>query len=94
MNRPLFRHFVADNHRVATLQLGGEADLVAGLQLVQPGLVGDAKSHRHRRHADAVELAVLDHHLAGRLVDFLYRSVSQRLGPVGSGRRGMLRGGW
>lgn len=33
---------------------------------------------------------MLDEDFAGRLVDLLDCSVSQRLGPVGSGRRGML----
>lgn len=52
---------MATDDGVAAPDFGGAEDLVTGLQFVQPGFVGLAEGHGRGRHADVVELSVLDH---------------------------------
>ena len=61
----LARRFELRDGELAVDLLGLEADLVAGLDLVQHGLVLHLEDHRHAGHVEVLQRAVLERELPG-----------------------------
>lgn len=66
-----------DDH-LAALHDDNELDLVANLYFVEKGLVFDVEDHRHGRHVQIPDRAMLDRELANALVYLANFAVSHR----------------